>query len=106
MSFTVLFSPEAEAQLLDLSCYVVQTVSPVTAAVFTEAIVSFCEELKEFPHCGTMRDDIRPGLRITHYKTRTIIAFAVLEDIVAILVIYYGGQNYEAKLKGALSGDE
>jgi plasmid stabilization system protein ParE len=53
-----------------------------------------------------MRDDIRPGLRITHYKKRTIIAFAVLDDTVAVLGIYYGGQNYEEKLDDTTDGDQ
>ena len=49
------------------------------------------------------REDIRPGLRVTHHKGRTLIAYAVDEDTrtVLILGIFYGGQDYE----GALSGD-
>ena len=103
MSYRVVFSPEAERQLVDLYRYVAQADSPESAAEFTEAVVSHCEGLQEFPHRGTKRDDIRPGLRITHYKKRTIIAFAVLDHTVAILGIYYGGRNFE-RLLG--SGEE
>ena len=59
----------------------------------------YCESLCTFPHRGTMRDDIRPGLRITHYKKRTVIAFDVEADQVAILGVFYGGQDYEALLQ-------
>jgi plasmid stabilization system protein ParE len=46
------------------------------------------------------RDDIRPGLRITNYRKRTVIAFAVDTDAerVEILGIFHGGQDYEAGL--------
>ena len=101
MPHTVVFSPEAEEHLVELYRYVAQAASPETAAEFTEAIVAHCERLADFPHRGTKRDDIRPGLRITHYRKRTIIAFAVFEDRVAVLGIYYGGREYETRLGGS-----
>jgi plasmid stabilization system protein ParE len=49
---------------------------------------------------GVPRDDIRPGLRVTHHKGRTLIAYAVDEGTrtVSVLGIFYGGQDYEAAL--------
>ncbi len=73
--------------------------SSEVAARYTEAIVTHCEALKMFPMRGMMRDDIRPGLRITHYRGRAIIAFSVLDDTVSIIGIFYGGQDYEAALR-------
>ncbi len=66
-------------------------------------MVGTCEGLALFPLRGVPREDIRPGLRVTHHKGRTLIAYAVDEDTrtVLILGIFYGGQDYE----GALSGD-
>lgn len=66
-------------------------------------MVASCEGLALFPLRGVPREDIRPGLRVTHHKGRTLIAYAVDEDTrtVLILGIFYGGQDYE----GALSGD-
>ena len=58
-----------------------------------------CEELQTFPHRGTQRDDIRPGLRVTHYRKRSVIAFVVDADQVSILGVFYGGQDYEAALQ-------
>ena len=95
MPYTVTFSPEAEEQLVRIYHYVSQAASPEVAAEFTGQIISHCEGLKDFPHRGTTRDDIRPGLRITHFKKTTVIAFAVFDKRVAILGIYYGGQDYE-----------
>jgi len=60
--------------------------------------VTYCEGLQTFPHRGIRRDDIRPGLRVTHYRKRSVIAFVVDDDRVSILGVYYGGQDYETAL--------
>ena len=48
-----------------------------------------------------MRDDARPGLRITHYRKRAVIAFDVDADLVSIIGVFYGGQDYETILQEA-----
>lgn len=66
-------------------------------------MVATCEGLALFPLRGVPREDIRPGLSLTHHKGRTLIAYAVDESarIVSILGVFYGGQDHE----GALSAD-
>ena len=44
------------------------------------------------------RDDIRPGIRITNYRKRAVIAFAVEGDTVSVLGVFYGGRDYETIL--------
>lgn len=61
--------------------------------------MSACESLQTFPHRGTARDDVRPGLRITHYKKRAVIACAVLGEQVSIIGVFYGGRDFEAILQ-------
>ncbi len=73
--------------------------SPDIAAQYTEAIVNYCESLRRFPLRGTIRDDVRPGLRITNYKGRTVIAFDVDTEVVSIIGVFYGGQDYETILQ-------
>lgn len=101
MSYRVVFSPEAEEQLAALYDYIAATASPDTAARYTEAIVSYCESLYAFPYRGTMRDDVRPGLRITNHKKRAVIAFDVDTEQVSIIGVFYGGQDYETILQDA-----
>lgn len=96
--YLVIFTPEALGQLVDLYDYIADAASPEIAERYTNAIVTYCEGLQTFPNRGTCRDDIRPGLRITHYKKRTVIAFAVSMEQVSIIGIYYGGQDFEADL--------
>jgi toxin ParE1/3/4 len=98
MSYTVVFTPEAEAQLLELYSYIATEASPEIAARFTDGIVAHCESLSIFPNRGKQREDIRPGLRITGYRRRVAIAFHVGEDQVNIIGVFYGGQDYDSVL--------
>ena len=95
MSYKVVFTPEAEAQLIELYGYIATAESPEVTARYTNSIVTYCETLKTLPHRGIQRDDIRPGLRITNYRKRTVIAFDVDADQVSIVGVFYGGQEYE-----------
>jgi toxin ParE1/3/4 len=84
MFYKVIFTPEAEAQLTELYGYIATAESPEVAARYTNSIVTYCESLQTLPHRGIQRDDIRPGLRITNYRKRTVIAFDVDADIHSI----------------------
>lgn len=99
MNHRVVFSPEALEQLAELYRYIAEAASPDVAAQYTEAIVSYCESLRTFPLRGTQRDDVRPGLRITNYKKRTVIAFNVDAEVVSIVGVFYGGQDHETILR-------
>ena len=99
MAYTVVFAPEAQAQLLEIYRYIADAASPEVAASFTESIVNYCEGLETFPLRGTGRDDIRPGLRITGFRRRVTIAYTVDEASVIILGVFYGRRDYEAALQ-------
>jgi plasmid stabilization system protein ParE len=107
-AFSVVFTPEAEEQLLSLYRYIATHGSPVVAARYTDAIIAYCEGLNTFPYRGTRRDDVRAGLRITNYKRRTVIAFEVDEAAaqVAIIGVFYGGRDYETALGAEVDWDE
>ena len=102
MQYAVVFAPEAQEQLTALYRYIAVAASPDIAERYTSAIVTYCESLRDFPLRGTSRDDVRPGLRITHYKKRAVIAFAVEVDRVSVIGIFYGGQDYETLLQSDL----
>jgi plasmid stabilization system protein ParE len=97
-TYSVVFAPEAEDDLVELFEFIVAQGSPAAAARYTDAIVAYCEGLGRFAHRGTKRDDIRPGLRITNYRRRAVIAFSIDESTgtVAILGVYYAGRDYES----------
>ncbi|KQP13589.1 type II toxin-antitoxin system RelE/ParE family toxin [Pseudorhodoferax sp. Leaf267] len=99
MNYRVVFSADAEEQLVALYRYIAAAASPSVAPGYTQAIIQYCESLQTFPQRGTRRDDIRPGLRTTNYRRRTVIAFAVDDDVVSVIGIFYGGQDYESLLR-------
>jgi plasmid stabilization system protein ParE len=99
MMHSVVYAPEAEAQLVALYLHIAAASSPEIAARYTGAIVEQCESLKDFPVRGTRRDDIRPGLRLFGFRRRVSIPFEVTDNVVTILGVFYGGQNFEAAFK-------
>ncbi|MGB6829946.1 MAG: type II toxin-antitoxin system RelE/ParE family toxin [Terracidiphilus sp.] len=94
--YRVVFAPEAEAQLVALYFQLATAASLEIADSYTEAIVEQCESLKTFPIRGTLRDDLRPGLRIFVFRRRVTIAFEATAGTVTILGIFYGGQDFAA----------
>lgn len=99
MTHNVIFSPEAESQLVTLYFHIAEAASPKIAAKYTEDIVKECESLRTLPHRGTRRDSIRAGLRTMGFRRRVTIAFEVAEDLVTILGVYYGGFDFEKLLE-------
>lgn len=100
MSYRVVFAPEAGDQLEALFLFIAEHSSPLVAQRYTDAVLATCEGLALFPHRGVARDDIRPGLRLTHHKGRTVIAYAVDDTArtVSIVGVFYGGQDHEGAL--------
>lgn len=98
MNFSVVFTPEAEDQLVELYRYVAAAGSAEVAARYIDEIVACCEDLSVFPHRGKARDDIRPGLRTVGFRRRVVIAFAVLGANVVVIGVFYGGRDHEAVL--------
>ena len=95
----VVFSPEAEAQIVQLYGYIAAKASPAIAEAYTNAIVESCERLDEMALKGVARDDIRKGARTTFFRRRVVIAYSVGAKMVSVLAIFYGGQDYESLLR-------
>jgi plasmid stabilization system protein ParE len=108
MIHRVIYAPEAEMQLVKLYTDIAVASSPAIAARYTDKLVDFCEGLATFPNRGSKRDDIRPGLRAIGYRRRVTIAFDVVEDLVTIHGLFYGGQDFGAvlNLKIGLNDDD
>ncbi len=94
MTYEVVITPEAEQQIINLHRYIAENASQAIADSYTDALLDYLDGFSIFPHRGNKRDDIRPGLRVTHFRHRTIIAFAVDARHVFISGVYHGGQSY------------
>lgn len=99
MEYKVIFTPEADVHLGNIYEHIKDKSSPETAQRFTDSIVDYCNGFSTFPNRGTLRDDLRPGLRIVGFRRRGAIAIKVLADRIFIIGVFYGGQDYEAALR-------
>ena len=86
----------AQEQLRELRAYIVESGRPVTADRYIDALLRYCDSLGAFPMRGVAREDLRPGLRLTHYRGRTVIAYSVRPNQVDVLGVFYGGQDLNA----------
>lgn len=100
----VAFSSRAVRQLADLNIYIAEMAGDAVADGYTSRILAFCRRLDTFPHRGTRRDDILPGLRVVGFERRVSIAFLVMAETVLVEGIFYGGQDWAAALKTPRDG--
>lgn len=101
MARSVVFAPEAEADLIELYDYIAAHGNAARALGYVERIVAACESLATFPSRGTPRDDVRPGLRLTSVARRVTIAYHLAGETVTIDRILYGGRDLPAAIDEA-----
>src|SRR6185437_12911324 len=102
--YKVSFRPHAEADLFQLYNYIAENAGRAVAGAYIDRIEAACKALETFPHRGTKRDDIHPGLRIIGFEHRAAVVFQVKKAEVVIVRILYGGREYAGLFLG--SGDE
>lgn len=93
MTRQIIFSPEAQGDLLALYDYIAEQSGEARALAYIEQIEVYCRSFPTFPHRGTRRDDIRAGLRTVGFKKRLTIAFHVEADRVVFDRFLYGGRD-------------
>ncbi len=94
----VVYTPEAEADLLALYQWIADAATPGTAFAYVDRIEKFLDGFEVASDRGTRRDDLAPGLRTVGFERRLTIAFTVNDRSVTILRIFYGGQDWSAAL--------
>lgn len=95
MTYKVVFSPEAENDLLELYLYIAEHTGNARALAYIERLERYCKGFEEFPERGISRDDLFPGLRVVGFERRVSIAFHVHADTVTFDRILYGGRDLE-----------
>lgn len=94
--------PEVAADIDGVVLWLLETASAERALTVHAAILDRIAQLATLPHCGTVRSEILPGLRIVATARKAVIAFTVHDDAreVRILLVTYGGQDWLARLPG------
>ena len=96
MIYSVTFSRRARVDTLELFDYLADRFSFRNAEHYIGQIEKARMSLGTMPMRGVDRSDLMPGLRLLGFRRRVTIAFRVKENSVAILRIFYGGQNADA----------
>lgn len=91
---TVEISEEARRDLLEVYDWIAKAGDPETAMAYVERIESFCLRLDIASERGSLRDDVRPGLRVIGFERSASIAFVVEESRVVVLRVFYGGRDW------------
>ncbi|KAA5599179.1 type II toxin-antitoxin system RelE/ParE family toxin [Blastochloris sulfoviridis] len=94
----VVFDPIAERDLDDLYEYIADRSGIANATNFTDRLRAYCLSFDTFPHRGTKRDDLMPGLRTVGWHRRATIAFLVEPGRVLILRVLFRGRDPGASL--------
>ncbi|GLR57160.1 toxin ParE1/3/4 [Rhizobium leguminosarum] len=63
---------------------------------YVTRIKTFVSGFETYPERGSIRDHVRPGLRIVGFERRVSVAFVVEPTEVVILRILYAGQRFES----------
>ena len=100
MGHPIILTPEARDHLDAIYDYIAAAASPDIAQGFTDGILNHIGKLTDFPRRGTMRDDLRPGLRTIAWRRRVTVAFSVDEKAVVVIGVFYGGRDVETLLGG------
>jgi toxin ParE1/3/4 len=74
------YTPAAQQQLDALDDWITQKASGDVAQHVVSAILDYIDGILVFPLAGRARDDVRPGMRTTTFKKRTLIAYEVDES--------------------------
>ncbi|WP_026792156.1 type II toxin-antitoxin system RelE/ParE family toxin [Pleomorphomonas oryzae] len=95
MIYTVVFAVEARQDFAALYDYILPRGGERVARDYVAKIYGYCLGFETFPERGTLRDDIRPGLRLVGFRRRATIAFTVSDRTVTILRMFYAGQDID-----------
>ncbi|RUM26789.1 type II toxin-antitoxin system RelE/ParE family toxin [Rhizobium vallis] len=93
MKYAVRLSAAAQRDVDALLDYLVPVAGEVIAQSYVARLQAFLKGFQIFPQRGTVRDEIRDGLRIVGFERSLSIAFIVEGETVYILRILSGGQE-------------
>jgi toxin ParE1/3/4 len=94
----VVLAPAAAADLNGLYDYIAAQSSPGRALAYIGRLEKYCAGFALMAERGTMRDDIRAGLRTIGFERRVTIAFHVEPRRGVINRILYAGRDFEKAL--------
>ncbi len=95
----IIYTADAATDLETIYDTVAEAADTVVAAQYDRRLREFCEGLAYGAERGSLRDDIRPHLRVIGFERRISVAFAVEGDRVVILRLFYGSRDWNSALR-------
>ena len=94
----VKLGPRAAKDVAQISMQIEAAAGALVAEQYVARLREFLRGFDIASERGHLREDLRPGLRITGFEGRITIAFHVHENHVEFLRCFRGGQNWEEKI--------
>ncbi len=97
MTYAVIFSASAKADLFAIYDYIAEHANGEVALNFIDSIEAYCHGFAQMPNRGIKRDDLRRGLRSVGFRKRATILFQVNRAMRQVIIhgIYYAGRNWQ-----------
>lgn len=101
MAYTITQHPLVEGDLLGVAELVADYAGIEVANRKVDEIVDFIDRLADYPHIGTVRSDLYPGLRAIPASPKAVVCFAVDDETkqVHIICVSYAGSDWQAAVR-------
>ena len=99
--YKVLRHPKVRNDLIQIAQFLQFHSSIITSERKIRSIENRINRLRRFPHVGTLRDDIYPGVRAIPVAEKGVLCFKVDDETrtVFLICIAYAGQNWQGVLE-------
>lgn len=90
-----------ERDLLEITDYIASYAGLAAAKAKVEQITEFISRLADYPKIGSLREELRPGLRAIPAAEKAVVCFTVDDETRTIFIIgiSYAGSDWEARVK-------
>lgn len=101
MGYRVVRHPLVREDIFKITLFIGEYAGYEIAEGKIEKIEASLEGLSAFPHVGTVRSEIYPGLRVVPTAGKAVVGFTVADDRAEVYVVCvsYGGADWEARVK-------
>lgn len=101
MSYTIIRHPGVEADLLEITRYIASYAGLAVGKAKVDEIIAFINRLADYPKIGSLRSELRPGLRAIPAADKATVCFRVDDERrqVVILCISYAGADWAFRIK-------
>jgi plasmid stabilization system protein ParE len=101
MPYQITRHPLVERDLSEINDLVSDYAGPQIGYAKTDEIVRFIGKLTDFPHIGTIRNEIHPGLRAIPASDKSTVCFTIDDDTMSVYVVCvsYAGADWQARVR-------